>query len=294
MPEMDGFEATRQIRKQDKFKDLPIVAMTAHAMTGDREKCIETGMNDHTPKPIDPEGLFKTLYKWLHRDEQEEIIPEPKEKKVVKQNPDDDIPDYIPGIDIDTGLKRVMGNKKLYKKIILEFYSGFKNAPADLKKMLAENKMDEAKRFVHTIKGIAGNIGAADLYNSAYELENFVKDDKVTDIDPAMKDFETKLDIVIKGGEFVTNIIKTEKNVSALNTSIDIEKTKKILINLYQLIKDNSFDSQEYFEKLKDMVNGDESLNKELKQLSNFIENFEFDEALPVVEKIAKILNIFI
>ena len=67
MPEMDGFEATKKIREMEKYHDLPIVAMTAHAMVGDRERCLAAGMNDHTPKPIEPSVLFRTLIRWLKR-----------------------------------------------------------------------------------------------------------------------------------------------------------------------------------------------------------------------------------
>ena len=71
MPVMGGFEATREIRKDERFKELPVIAMTAHAMAGDREKSLAAGMNDHVTKPIDPDELFSTLVRWIKPGERE-------------------------------------------------------------------------------------------------------------------------------------------------------------------------------------------------------------------------------
>ena len=287
MPEMDGFEATRHIRKDAQFKDLPIIAMTAHAMTGDKERCIALGMNDHTPKPIDPEGLFNTLVRWLDRGENENL-PEKVETPNLQLH-DEDLPENIPGIDLKSGLKRVMGNKKLYKKILLEFCSNFNNATDNLKQMIKDNNIEEAKRLVHTMKGISGNIGANDLYQSSTYLEKLVKDNNLNEIEKDINNFAEKLNEVLKAGElFNTPVeLKTESG-----GHIDTEEIKKYLLILSRLIEENSFDCEEHMEKLKDALKNNEETNSEFKKLSNFIESFEFESALPLVEKIAKILNI--
>ena len=104
IPEMDGFEATRTIRNSQKpgLKELPIVAMTAHALAGDREKSLAAGMNDHITKPIDPGLLISTLCKWI----------KPAEKASA-----------LAGISIEQGLERVGGNRELFFRLLSKFYN---------------------------------------------------------------------------------------------------------------------------------------------------------------------------
>ena len=114
MPVMDGVTATIEIRKIEKNKDLPIVAMTANAMQQDREKCTDAGMNDHVAKPIDPDELFRALLKWIKPKQNMtsfETIFLPEKKENIKK--DDDLP-VVDGLDVELGLKRVIGKKPLY------------------------------------------------------------------------------------------------------------------------------------------------------------------------------------
>ena len=115
MPVMDGFEATRGIRQDARFAGLPIIAMTANAMAGDREKVIEAGMNDHIAKPIDVAQLFQTLARWVQ--------PEQAPSSVVTARIDDlagGVPD-IPGLDLTNALARMGGSAKLLRRMIDRF-----------------------------------------------------------------------------------------------------------------------------------------------------------------------------
>ena len=119
MPVMDGYTATKMIRKDQKFQNLPIIAMTANAMVGDRDEAIKSGMNDHVAKPIDPQHLFATLVKWIEPGERE--IPKGNRQKAIGNREEIDFPDSLPGIDIKTGLNRVGGNKKLYRDLLVKY-----------------------------------------------------------------------------------------------------------------------------------------------------------------------------
>ena len=103
MPVMGGFEATQEIRKDERFKDLPIIAMTAHAMAGDREKSLEAGMNDHVTKPIDPDQLLSALVKWIKPGKREMSEGE-SESLIGKKEVKEILPSELPGISIASGL----------------------------------------------------------------------------------------------------------------------------------------------------------------------------------------------
>ena len=176
MPVMDGYEATRTIRNNPRFKNLPIIAMTAHAMVGDHEKSILAGMNDHVTKPIDPTQLFGTLVKWIKPGKRTSPTSHNlDQEKLIETITDADSIPYLPGIEVETGLKRVGGNRKLYRKLLLRFREDNSNAIQQIKEAKEKKDNELAVRLAHTIKGVAGNLGANDLYNVSREVEGALK-----------------------------------------------------------------------------------------------------------------------
>jgi CheY-like chemotaxis protein len=171
MPVMDGVTATIEIRKDARFKDLPVVAMTANAMQGDRDRCLAAGMNDHVAKPIEPEDLWKALLKWI---KPKEAQAGPYNEQLLPQ--DTDLPSDITGLDMTNGLRRVLGKKTLYLSMLRKFVAGQKSAAADILKALAGNDWDSAERLAHTLKGVSGNIGATDLQQLAEKLEAAIRE----------------------------------------------------------------------------------------------------------------------
>ncbi|MBU2546807.1 MAG: response regulator [Proteobacteria bacterium] len=174
MPVMDGYQATKEIRKDPRFAGLPIIAMTASAMTRDKEEAIEAGMNDHVSKPIDMAELFQSLLKWIEPGERE--MPEDRTPPaLVEEKADEaDIPD-LPGIDAADGLKRVGGNRTLFRKLLLKFYTDYPESTVKISEALDAGDRELAQRLAHTVKGVAGNIGALEVQASAAEVETAVK-----------------------------------------------------------------------------------------------------------------------
>jgi CheY-like chemotaxis protein/HPt (histidine-containing phosphotransfer) domain-containing protein len=180
MPVMNGYEATGAIRSDPRFKDLPIIAMTAHAMAGDEDKSLKAGMNGHVAKPIDPDQLFSTLRKWIKPIEKRAQIQQPEvpvecpePKKAVTE--EDELPEYLPGFDLAAGLDRLMGNKRLYRKLLLDFGANYTGIAAEISEALEAKDMNHAHSLVHNLKGLAGNLAATALLSAAIEMEKLVK-----------------------------------------------------------------------------------------------------------------------
>ncbi|MBT3341596.1 MAG: response regulator [Gemmatimonadetes bacterium] len=182
MPVMDGEQATIGIRSDGRFGELPIVAMTANAMAGDRERCIAAGMNDHIPKPIDPEVLFKTMLEW---------IPAGDRKPVKLDSPSSEETDARPagsadaasvalssieGLDVAGGLKRVMGKHDLYERLVRGFATGPESRAVEaVQAYLAQGEQEAAQRMAHSLKGVAGTIGAVELQQRSQALESGIQ-----------------------------------------------------------------------------------------------------------------------
>ena len=163
--------------------------MTAHAMTGDREKSLQVGMNDHVAKPIDPEALFTTLLKWIkpmsNRDDTRSLGTEASINSKVEDSDgshipspvegNDDLPPSLAGFDLEAGLKRLQGNRRLYRKLLLDFLSHYSNFADEIHQALASNDIEGVHGLVHNIKGLAGNLSATDLQKTAIEMDSSVK-----------------------------------------------------------------------------------------------------------------------
>jgi len=180
MPVMDGYTATGEIRKDERFKELPIIAMTAHAMAGDEDKSLQAGMNGHVTKPIDPDQLFATLQKWIKPNEKRTQIRQPE---VSAEGPDEvqavpaekQLPEFLQGFDLTAGLKRLQGNKRLYVKLLSNFAADYGKVTNEIREALDAEDFERAHSLVHNLKGLAGNLSATDLQAAAVNMEKLVK-----------------------------------------------------------------------------------------------------------------------
>jgi len=193
MPIMGGYESAANIRKVKTTEDLPIVAMTANAMVGDREKALEVGMNDHVAKPIDPNQLYGALAKWIKPKARE--IPTAYLTKQQKAKDNVQLPQELPEIDIKAGLIRVGGNKKLYRDLLIKFYNDYQTIINDIHEALDKKDLELAQRLAHTVKGVAGNIGATEIQKAAEIVELSIKDGHLEEISDLLQTLQEKLDI---------------------------------------------------------------------------------------------------
>jgi len=194
MPVMDGYEATRIIRSESQFGDLPIIAMTAHAMNDVREKCLRIGMNGYVTKPIDVDELLASLIDFIKPELRK--TPAPCLTKATQPRTAE-LPDYLPGIDIQQGLKNVVGNERLLRDLLLKFHEGFNDAQAHLDAFLQASDVDSALRFLHAMKGVAANLAMSDLKIGIEALEQTLN--KPGEYGPELlTDFERVLNRVLE------------------------------------------------------------------------------------------------
>jgi HPt (histidine-containing phosphotransfer) domain-containing protein len=157
--------------------------MTAHAMTGDEAKSMEAGMNDHVTKPIDTDQLFATLQKWIKPVAERAAIQNPQTLGTISE-PDqavpheDELPESLPGFDLASGLSRLMGNKRLYRKLLVDFGTKYTETASQVREALDLKNFEQAHSLVHNLKGLAGNLAATDLQAAAVEMEKLVKGDQ--------------------------------------------------------------------------------------------------------------------
>jgi len=181
MPVMDGYTATREIRNlKSEIRNVPIIAMTAHAMAGDEDKSLEAGMNGHVAKPIDPDQLFSTLQKWIKPSEKRVQVKQPEvpleRSESDKAVPaEDELPQSLPGFDLPAGLERLRGNKRLYRKLLLDFGTNYTGVAGEIHKALDSKDLEQAHSLIHNLKGLAGNLAAIDLQAASVNLEKLVR-----------------------------------------------------------------------------------------------------------------------
>jgi two-component system sensor histidine kinase/response regulator len=174
MPVMDGFAATDAIRNSPLLKSLPVIAMTAHAMSGDREKGLAAGMDDYVTKPVDPENLVQTLAKWIRIENRTE---QGAGRRASRPQHPVELPGALDGIDMETGLIRVGGNRRLFRDLLVKFRTDYAGAASELAGLMAAGNQEDARRLAHSIKSVAGNIGAKALAEAAGDLEAAIVQD---------------------------------------------------------------------------------------------------------------------
>ena len=205
MPVMSGLEATKEIRKDSQHKDLPIIAMTAQAMAGDREKCLEVGMNDYVSKPIEINELFSTLVEWIKPGEKKTTVENIQIK--VSQEQEIILPD-LPIIDVELGVKRLGGDRRFYKKILTIFQENHSDSAKEVKENLDNGKLEDAKRLAHTIKGNAGSLGAGELQKTAAALEKGIKKGKRDQYQGLLENFKNSLNKALNALKNIKPMLK--------------------------------------------------------------------------------------
>jgi signal transduction histidine kinase/CheY-like chemotaxis protein/HPt (histidine-containing phosphotransfer) domain-containing protein len=193
MPVLDGVSATREIRKDPRFANLPIIALTANVMVSEQNEILAAGMNDHIGKPIDPDHLVAILAKWVHPNRTAGVSsPEETVANAVPSSSTETLPN-LPGVKVAASVRRIGGNVALYLSLLDKFRVNHRHVVANTRDALASNDPKTAERLAHTLRGIAGTLGAESLQNQSELLENRIKNGAFENVESLL----TQIDLEI-------------------------------------------------------------------------------------------------
>ena len=282
MPVMDGYAATREIRRLgSEARDVPIIAMTAHAMVGDVEKSLEAGMNDHVSKPIDPAALFGAMVKYIEPGERTSVVEAP----VSEVSLDEESLSALVGINVDAGLARLGGNRTLYRNLLLQFRRSQAHAVHEIREAFAAGDMEVAGRVAHTLKGVAGNIGADDVQVGVLKVESAVKQGRVQEVESLLVELGQVLAPTLEA----IAALETEQQTASAEEAreVDVEVLQPLVSELAALLRENDLEAGDRVEAIKRLI-GDAQTTR----LEEFISQYDFDGALDTLTDLAQSLGI--
>ncbi len=291
MPEMDGYEATAKIREKYDFSFLPIIAMTAHALDTEIQHCLEIGMNDYVTKPVDPGKLRETLERWI----KPQSLPAAStpEEKAPSDVTTTDLPESLPGIDVQSALERLMGNRKLFNRLLGNFLNEYANAAEQIRSSLGSEDSESARRLVHTFKGVSGNLSATELYAIAVALETEIRNgnreaaaDLLVQLEEAFKTLKEAA-VRSSSGEESGNW----RTGTADKAEVDNQLLAQVIQEMDKSLQKHSLSARNKFNLLRENIPGKE-YSEILKQVENCLECLDYKGARIYLNNLALKLNV--
>ncbi|MGD9731023.1 MAG: ATP-binding protein [Desulfamplus sp.] len=342
MPVMDGLVAANKIRNEKKMINIPIVAMTAHAMSGDREKSFDAGMNGHLTKPVDPVELYKVLEQFiLNKDNlssksdayedscsygqienssdklfesKTNLIDTELSENLLSANRDIKLPPFLPieGIDHKIAIKRLNNKTDMFISILNDFKKNYANEPAKIRELLGDGKFEDIQMKAHTLKGVAGYMGADALFQSASKLEDSLKDNGGSLFDGvdnliellinSLENTLKSLEVLPSNYSYYTNLslsysIEQENSSVSLQNGIDednrvmsqydIHSSVDMLNKFMRLLRNGDTTVIDMFKEVGSILK-DYDYNREWIKIAELIDDIEYEAAGDIVQKIVQ------
>lgn len=270
MPIKDGFTASKEIRLNKDFDTLPIIALTADAMSGTREKVLASGMNDYITKPINLNELYSSLLKWIKPHKREFLQTHRSEKS----NNEEELFHKLYTFNVKDALNRLSGNVNLFVGILEKFEKSNRNFIKHIKDLSIKNDLDNIARELHKLKGVSSNLGEENIYQLVLKLEYEIENGKNILESENFKNLNEELLTVSKEISSLTKLSRFEKT-----HILDKELFLKLLKDLIKKLENYEISSLDIYYDLSYSIKefGHENENLEL---SKYLENYNFEKAL--------------
>ncbi|MBN9696969.1 MAG: response regulator [Zoogloea sp.] len=281
MPVMDGLEATRRIRALgsrpggERFRDVPIIAMTALAMAHDEQRSLEAGMNDHITKPVSPERLQAALSRWL----QIPLQPAPGDGQLLQAA----LPADLQGLDcLDAaqGVRRIGGDAEAYRKQLRRFRNRYADTVQHLRDLLRTGDLHQAEEYCHALKGVCGNIGAEALFNCIAAIDTELKQAHHPDADALVR-LETLLNEVLGAIDGLDASVPPPSAASLLSPA----EAAAQVAQLRELLETDLGAAQAVLAGLRAGTLGSEH-EASIRRVAEKIDLFEIDDALTLLQEL--------
>jgi CheY-like chemotaxis protein len=288
MPGMGGFEATRRIRTELRNTTLPIIAVTADAMERERQKCLAAGMNDHVPKPIDPDRLLATLLVYIDPKRLgSPVTPAPKPAARVEGFPE------LPGVELTSALARVSGNAGLLRNLLQEFQRSWSDVVPRLQSALDEKRWEDAVHLAHSLKGLAATLSMADVSGAAEVLEKELKRHDHLAPPPDLAVLEEAMAVVLPGlDELVPRPDEAPPELPPASPEENLPSLAQAIAELNDLLRDNDFSSADRIPVLQRLLPGKGAWSPSLAELQAAMDRLDFEEARKSLESLAKAVEV--
>ena len=295
MPVMDGFQATEAIRALPGGQDIPILAMTANAFDEDRRRCLEAGMNDHIPKPVDPRILYLALVKWLPVRDAGETEAAKKSILVAtvsdRQNEQLSALGTVAGLDSRAGLKTLQGDIPRYLRLLRQFAAQHSRDGSVLTASVAAGDLKTVQYTAHSLKGVAATLGAVRVAELAAKVEN------MADTSAPGEEWRSVLgNLEAELGQLTATLIAVlsdkgegEQGLSKVPPTVDTAAANSILSRLETLLAASDTEANDLAEEHRDLLRHE--LGDAFPALEKQIEEFDYVDALATLRKALMMRN---
>lgn len=282
MPVMDGYEATRRLRANPRTADLPVIAMTANVLPGDREQVLAAGMNDHIGKPLDVALMLTTMARWIVParpvDEVDAGRERPRELRAYLSSAVYE----LPGVDVAAGLARLQGNEGLYGRILHGFAVDQAQFVHDYRTAVQEGDWQQAKMRAHSLKGLAGTLGAAQLAQAAAELESVTHPDSLgsVDLQAALLTVERQLRPLLEALQALPLApVEAEGNAFTKKPAASVSA---VLLTLRSLLADDDASARPVLEDQASLLRS--AAHDRYRALQRALASYDYERALTLVD----------